>query len=149
LASGKQCRTNNHFQVITYKNVLALTMDLSIPKDASDASEDAASEKDYSELEEVASEKVINDSCPNEEDSETAALLTADPLANLKADFESLKAVFESQNADFKSQLDSQKTKADFERLLISQKNQGRLREPAWKPEGRLREPADQLREPA
>jgi hypothetical protein len=40
-----------------------------------------------------------------EDDCETAALLTADPLENLKADFESLKADFESQNAVIKSLL--------------------------------------------
>ena len=53
-------------------------MDLCNRKDASDASEDVCSEEDTSE------------SFPNqEEDSETAALtkVTADPLANLKADF--------------------------------------------------------------
>jgi hypothetical protein len=86
-------------------------MNLSMPNDDSDASEDVASEDDTSE------------SFPNQvEDSETAALVTADPLANLKADLESLKAVFKSQNADFKSQLDNQKTKADFESQLNSQK---------------------------
>jgi hypothetical protein len=66
-------------------------------------------------------------------DSETAALVTADPLATLKADlFESLKANFESQResqkADFETQLDSETAalvtadplatlKADFESL--------------------------------
>jgi hypothetical protein len=61
-------------------------MDLSIPKDAPDVSEDAPPEEDTSE------------SFPNQEkDSETAAPVTADPLANLKADFESQKAVFESR----------------------------------------------------
>jgi hypothetical protein len=61
-------------------------MDLSIPKDAPDVSEDAPPEEGTSE------------SFPNQEkDSETAAPVTADPLANLKADFESQKAVFESR----------------------------------------------------
>jgi F0F1-type ATP synthase membrane subunit b/b' len=59
-------------------------MDLSFPKDASDAPEDVASEEG-------------SKSFPNqEEDTETATLVTADPLANLKAHFE-------SQNADFES----------------------------------------------
>jgi hypothetical protein len=103
---------------------LALTMELSIPKDAPVAWED------------VPSEEVTSESFPNEEeDSETAALVTADPLANLKADFESqlrsLKADFESQKADFESQktkfnfesqLNSQQTKADFESQLGSLK---------------------------
>jgi F0F1-type ATP synthase membrane subunit b/b' len=96
-------------------------MDLSIRKDASDVSDKVPSEEDTSE------------SFPNqEEDSETAGLETADPLANLRADFEkadadfeSLKADFESQlgsqKADFKSHLDSQKTKADFESQLGSE----------------------------
>jgi hypothetical protein len=62
-------------------------MDLSIPKDASDVSEDAP-------LEEDASESFRN----QEEDSETAVLVTADPLANLKANLdESQKALFESR----------------------------------------------------
>ncbi len=81
-------------------------------------------------------------------DSETAAHVTADPLANLKADCESikadcnsqlglkesansktaalvtadplatLKAGFKSLIAGFKSQLDSQQMKADFESQL-------------------------------
>ena len=51
-------------------------MNLSIPKDASDTSEDAPSEED-------------SESFPNQEDGETAALVTADVLANLKADLES------------------------------------------------------------
>jgi hypothetical protein len=38
--------------------------------------------------------------------SDTAALVMADRLANLKANFESLKADFESLIANFKSQLD-------------------------------------------
>jgi hypothetical protein len=62
-------------------------MALSIPKDASDVSEDNPSE------EEDASELFPN----QEKDSESAALVTAGPLANLKADFESQKAVFESR----------------------------------------------------
>jgi hypothetical protein len=74
---------------------LTLTMDLSIPKDAPDASEGVPSEED-------------SDSFPNlEEDSETAALVTADVLANLKADFE-------SQKADFESQLESLKKSVRF-----------------------------------
>ena len=44
--------------------------------------------------------------------SETAALVRADPLANLKAGLKSLLI------ADFKSQLDSQTTKANFESQL-------------------------------
>jgi hypothetical protein len=107
---------------------LALTMDLYIPKDAPVA------------LEDVPSEEVTSESFPNEEDSETAALVTADPLANLKADFESQlgslkadferqkadfdiqKADFDVQKADFESQLNSQQTKADFESQLGSLK---------------------------
>jgi hypothetical protein len=93
---------------------LALTMDLSIPKDSPVASED------------VPSEKVTSASFTNEEDSETAALVTADPLANLKADFESqlgrLKADFESQKADYESQkADYESQKADFKSQLESQ----------------------------
>jgi hypothetical protein len=100
-------------------------MDLSIRKDASDASEDVPSEKDTGESEDVPSEEVTSESFPNEEDIETAALLvTADPLANLKADFESLKADLVSQKteADFMSQLNIQQTKADFESQLGSLK---------------------------
>jgi hypothetical protein len=86
-------------------------MDLSIPKDASDASED------------VPSKEVTIESFHNQEDSETAALVTTDPLANLKADFESQ---LESQKADFKSQLDSETaalvTADHFESQLESQK---------------------------
>jgi hypothetical protein len=77
-------------------------MDLSIPKDASDALEDVASVED-------------SESFPNQEEySEAGALVTVDPLANLKADFE-------SQKADFKSQHERQKTKAEFESQLDSE----------------------------
>jgi hypothetical protein len=71
-------------------------MDLSIRKDAFAASEDVPSEKDTSESENVSSEEITSESIPNEEDVETAAQVTADPLANVRADFE-------SQNADFES----------------------------------------------
>ncbi len=102
-------------------------MYLSIRKDASDAWEDVPSEKDTSESEDFPSEEVTSESFPNEEeDSETAALVTADLLANLKADFErqlgSLKADFESQKADYESQkADYESQKADFKSQLESQ----------------------------
>jgi hypothetical protein len=100
-------------------------MDLSIRKDVSDVSEEVPLEKNTNESEDLPSEEVTRESFPNEEeDSETAALVTADPLANLKADFEKLKADFESQKtkAEFESQLHSQQTKADFENQLGSLK---------------------------
>jgi hypothetical protein len=65
-------------------------MDLSIPQDASDASEDVPAEEDNSES-----------FARQEKDSETAALVTADPLANLKADFKRRKADFERRKAVF------------------------------------------------
>jgi hypothetical protein len=81
-----------------------LAMDLSIPKDASDTSEYVPSEED-------------SKSFPNQEKgSETTALVTADPLSALKADFESQKADFESQKADFESQLGI--LEADFKSQL-------------------------------
>jgi hypothetical protein len=76
-------------------------MDLSIRKDATDASEDVPSEQVTSESEDVPSEEVTSESFPNEEDIETAALIvTTDPLPNVKADF---KSQLETQNAGIKS----------------------------------------------
>jgi hypothetical protein len=57
-------------------------MHLSIPKDASDAPEDVASEED-------------SKSFPIQEDSETAALVRADPLANIKAHLKSLALIMD------------------------------------------------------
>ncbi len=79
-------------------------MDLStsIPKDASDPSEEDTSV-----------------SFPNqEEDSETAALakVTADPIANLKADFASQKADFKRIPHHFKTQLHLTNTATQRER---------------------------------
>jgi F0F1-type ATP synthase membrane subunit b/b' len=85
-------------------------MDLSIPQDAYDSSsEDVPSEEDVESFQNQGKY------------SETAALVTANPLANVKADFESQKADFESLMADFKSHLDSPKTKADFESQIDSE----------------------------
>jgi hypothetical protein len=67
-------------------------MNLTIPKDASDVSEDVPSKEDTSE------------SFPNQEkDRETAALVTADSLPNVKADFDRRKADFHRRKADFQS----------------------------------------------
>jgi hypothetical protein len=67
-------------------------MDLSIPKDASDVSEDVPSKEDTSES-----------FARRKKGSEAAALVTADPLANVKADFDRRKADFDRRKADFES----------------------------------------------